>query len=70
MSYEIKVVSLQRRSDRRTYMTELFDGKKSFKDYFGKTVEFTDLDDLTAAEIEKYTQDKLKDNDDTGNSNK
>ena len=25
MSYEIKVVSLQRRSDRRTYMTELFD---------------------------------------------
>jgi len=49
MSYEIKVVSLQRRTDRRTYMTELFDGKYTFE--FHDAIDGTTLDSNVSASL-------------------
>ena len=49
MSYEIKVVSLQRRTDRRTYMTELFDGKYTFE--FHNAIDGTTLDSNVSASL-------------------
>jgi GR25 family glycosyltransferase involved in LPS biosynthesis len=49
MSYEIKVVSLQRRSDRRTYMTELFEGKYTFE--FHDAIDGTTLDSNVSASL-------------------